>query len=164
MLAARIRRLRHLGQRAKGEHAELGYNERLDGLQATFLRVKLPRLDEWNERRREHARSYRELLDPAVRLVEEKPESPSIYHLFPVRFARRDAMAEALRSCGIETGVHYFPAVHRHQAWVGSSLRHAALPNAEAWAAEELSLPMHPDLRRDEIDRVVNAVHKSLGA
>ena len=64
LLAARLRRLRNLGQRAKGEHVELGYNERLDALQAALLRVKLPHLDAWNQRRREHARAYRELLDP----------------------------------------------------------------------------------------------------
>jgi dTDP-3-amino-3,4,6-trideoxy-alpha-D-glucose transaminase len=159
LLAARIRRLRHLGQRGKGEHVELGFNERLDGLQAAMLRVKLPHLDAWNDRRREHARMYRELLDPAVRVVEEKPESPSIYHLFPARFDDRDAVAEALRGHGIETGIHYAPAVHGHEAWAESPLRHGALPNAEAWAAEELSLPMHPDLVSEEVERVVDAVH-----
>jgi dTDP-4-amino-4,6-dideoxygalactose transaminase len=164
MLAARVRRLRHLGQRAKGEHVELGFNERLDGLQAALLRVKLPHLDGWNEARREHARAYRELLDPTVRIVEEKPESPSIHHLFPVRFDDRDAVAEVLRRHGIETGIHYAPAVHGHEAWTESPLRHGALPNAEAWAAEELSLPMHPDLLPDEVERVADAVHAAASA
>jgi len=163
-LAARLRRLRNLGQRAKGEHIELGYNERLDGLQAALLRVKLPHLDGWNESRQEHAASYRELLAPEVRIVDERPESPSVHHLFAVRFQNRDAVAELLRKYGIETGVHYAPAVHGHPAWSGSSLRHGELPAAEAWAAQELSLPMHPDLQPGEIDRVADAVRDAISA
>jgi dTDP-4-amino-4,6-dideoxygalactose transaminase len=162
VLAARLRRLRNLGQRAKGEHVELGYNERLDGLQAALLRVKLAHLDEWNDARRAHAALYRELLEPSVTLVEERPESPSVHHLFPARFADRDAIAVTLRAQGIETGVHYSPAVHAHPAWKSGQLRHGQVPHSEAWAAEELSLPMHPDLRPDEITRVAEAVHAAI--
>ena len=158
VLAARIRRLRNLGQRAKGEHVELGYNERLDALQAALLRVKLPYLDGWNAARRRHASRYRELLPAMAEVVEERDDSPSIYHLFPVRFERRDVVAAALRASGIETGIHYAPAVHQHPAWHGRALVHGDLPQSEAWAAEELSLPMHPDLLPSEIDRVVEAV------
>jgi dTDP-3-amino-3,4,6-trideoxy-alpha-D-glucose transaminase len=164
VLAARLRRLRNLGQQTKGEHQVLGYNERLDALQAALLRVKLPHLDGWNEARRDHAALYRELLPGGVRIVDEKPASPSVHHLFATRVRNRDAMAEELRTYGVQTGVHYFPAVHKHEAWEGSTLRHGELPNSEAWAAEELSLPMHPDMRPDEIERVAEAVQKSIGA
>jgi dTDP-4-amino-4,6-dideoxygalactose transaminase len=162
MLAARLRRLRNLGQRAKGEHVELGYNERLDGLQAALLRVKLAHLDEWNEARRAHAALYRQLLHPAVRLVEERPETPSVHHLLPARFEDRASVAAVLKDHGIETGIHYAPAVHAHPAWREDQVRHGEVPNAEAWAAEELSLPMHPDLRPDEIERVADAVHAAV--
>lgn len=158
LLADRVRRLRHLGQRAKGEHVELGYNERLDALQAAFLRVKLPYLDEWNARRREHAERYRAGLPSAARCVTERPESPSVQHLFPVRFADRDAVAATLQRRGIDTGIHYAPAVHQHPAWADARMRYGPLPNSEAWAAQELSLPMHPDLRSEEIERVLEAV------
>jgi dTDP-4-amino-4,6-dideoxygalactose transaminase len=154
MLAARIRRLRNLGQRAKGEHVDQGYNERLDGLQAALLGVKLPRLDEWNDTRRAHTARYRELLPTTARIVEDRPESPCIYHLFPVRFDRRDEVAAMLRARGIQSGVHYAPPVHRH----------GELPVAESWAAEELSLPMHPGLRSDEIERVADAVYAATSA
>jgi dTDP-4-amino-4,6-dideoxygalactose transaminase len=164
VLAARVRRLRHLGQRAKGEHLELGYNERLDGLQAALLRVKLPYLDAWNGARRAHALRYRESLPAAAQLLEERPDSPCIYHLFPVRFQDRDAVAAGLGAHGIQTGVHYTPAVHGHPAWGDVTLIHGELPRAEAWAAEELSLPMHPDLRPDEIERVVGAVHQAVSS
>jgi dTDP-3-amino-3,4,6-trideoxy-alpha-D-glucose transaminase len=164
VVAARLRRLRNLGQRAKGKHVELGYNERLDALQAAMLRVKLPHLNDWNNARRAHAGRYRELLPAQVRVVEERPESPSIHHLFPTRFRDRDRVAEMLDGRGIDTGVHYAPAVHQHPAWNGSSLRCGALPVAEAWAAEELSLPMHPDLQPDQIERVADAIHAAVTA
>ena len=158
-LAARLRRLRNLGQRAKGEHLEIGYNERLDGLQAALLRVKLRHLDAGNQARRDHARRYRELLEPAVRLLAERVDADCVYHLMPARFANRDAVAEALGVRGVQTGIHYTPAMHGHPALLDCAVRHGELPEAEAWAREELSLPMHPDLRADEIERVAEAVH-----
>lgn len=159
VLAARLRRLRNLGQRAKGEHVELGYNERLDALQAAMLSVKLPYLDGWNRARQVHAERYRALLPDSVRVVEERPESASIHHVFAVRVEDRDAVARGLRLHGVETGIHYTPAVHEHPAWQGHSIVYGDLPEAEAWAAEELSLPMHPDLLPDEIERVVEALY-----
>jgi dTDP-3-amino-3,4,6-trideoxy-alpha-D-glucose transaminase len=162
LLATRLRRLRNLGQRVKGEHVEIGYNERLDGLQAALLRVKLPHLDRWNQQRREHATTYRELLPHEVRIVAETPDSPSIYHLFPTLFDNRDKVAAGLKARGVETGVHYAPAIHGHAAWGNLPLMHGSLPVAEMWAAEELSLPMHPDLSREEIERVADAVHTAV--
>jgi len=162
VIAARIRRLRNLGQRAKGEHVEIGYNERLDGLHAALLRVKLQHLDEWNRARRAHAARYRELLPSDARVLSEREDSPCIFHLFPARFDDREAVAATLRAYQIESAVHYAPAVHAHKAWTGSRLRHGDLPNSDAWAAEELSLPMHPDLRPEEIERVAEAVHAAI--
>ncbi|MFL5862883.1 MAG: DegT/DnrJ/EryC1/StrS family aminotransferase [Solirubrobacteraceae bacterium] len=166
LLASRLRRLRNLGQRTKAEHVEIGYNERLDGLQAALLRVKLEYLDGWNAARRDRAAEYREHLAGETRLLQERPESPCIYHLFPARFEERDRVAAALQAANIETGIHYPHAVHQHAAWTGSSLVYGDLPVAEAWAAQELSLPMHPDLTPGEIERVAQAVqsHKDLRA
>src|SRR3954469_19631445 len=84
-VANQARRWRHLGQLGKGDHHVLGFNERLDGLQAAFLRAKLPHLDGWNEARRARAAEYREALAGKLRLVEEREESPSVHHLFPIR-------------------------------------------------------------------------------
>jgi dTDP-4-amino-4,6-dideoxygalactose transaminase len=162
VIAERLRRLRNLGQRAKGEHVELGYNERLDGLQAALLRVKLQYLEQWNQARRAHAARYRDLLPAEAQLVHERADSPSVFHLFPARFDNRDDVAAALREQGIESAVHYAPAVHGHEAWREHPLRHGALPVSEDWAARELSLPMHPDLTRAEIERVAEAVHAAL--
>jgi dTDP-3-amino-3,4,6-trideoxy-alpha-D-glucose transaminase len=162
LLATRLRRLRNLGQRVKGEHVEIGYNERLDGLQAALLRVKLPHLDRWNQQRREHAATYRRLLPGQVRIASETPDTPSVYHLFPTLFENRDQVAAGLKARGVETGVHYAPAVHGHTAWANLPLMHGSLPVAEMWAAQELSLPMHPDLTGDEIEQVAAAVHTAV--
>jgi dTDP-4-amino-4,6-dideoxygalactose transaminase len=162
-LAARLRRLRNLGQRAKGEHVELGYNERLDALQAALLRVKLEYLDEWNAARRACAAGYHELLPPGIRPLEERLDSPCVYHLFATRLQDRDRVAALLRARGIQTGVHYSHAVHQHDAWSGQAVRHGRLPVAEAWAAEELSLPMHPDLTSFEIECVADALGALVG-
>ena len=158
LLASRLRRLRNLGQRVKGEHVELGFNDRLDGLQAALLRIKLEYLDDWNEARRARAAEYRELLPEGTVLMEERPESPCTYHLFPTRFGNRDWVADRLREAGIETGVHYDRAVHEHTAWEGHQLRRGDVRTAEAWAAEELSLPMHSDLTRSEVERVARVI------
>jgi dTDP-4-amino-4,6-dideoxygalactose transaminase len=156
-VAERARQLRNLGQRQKGEHMVVGYNDRLDGLQAAFLSAKLARLDSGNAIRRMHARTYREVLDGSVALLHERPATPCVYHLFPVRIAGRRAVAGALRRAGIATGVHYSPALHRQPALAGLTAVPDPPRRAEAWADSELSLPMSPALTRDEIHRAADA-------
>jgi dTDP-4-amino-4,6-dideoxygalactose transaminase len=155
-LAEKARILRHLGQRGKGEHLVAGYNERLDGLQAALLRVKLPHLDRWNRRRRELARLYGELLDGTVRLLNEREETPCIYHLFPVRTSGRDQLASQLAAAGISCGIHYSPAVHEQPPFAQAHGSDDRLGRASAWAREELSLPMDPGLRDAEAVRVAD--------
>lgn len=159
-LAARLRRLREatpLGE-------EGGRSQRLEGCQAALLRVKLARMDRWAEARRAHAARYRALLSREVRCVEERPYSPSVYHLLPARFENRDAVAAVLRAHHVGTAVHYSPTVSHHPALKHANVRHGGAPVADAWAAEELSLPMHPDLQPHEIERVVGAVHSAVDA
>src|SRR5256885_5254701 len=90
-LATRIRELRDLGQASKGEHLVVGYNERLDGLQAALLRVKLPHLDGWNAARRQRAQRLREGLPDDLVLLGERAATPCVYHIFPVRQHNRDS-------------------------------------------------------------------------
>jgi dTDP-3-amino-3,4,6-trideoxy-alpha-D-glucose transaminase len=151
-LARNARRIRNLGQERKGDHLVPGVNERLDGLQAAFLNVKLSGLDAANAARRRHALTYRGALEGRVRLLEERPETPCVFHLFPVRVPERHTVAATLRAAGVETGVHYSPPLHRQPALRGLTVESGELPNAEAWAREELSLPMSPRLRRAEIE------------
>jgi dTDP-4-amino-4,6-dideoxygalactose transaminase len=152
-LARQARMLRDLGRHGKGEHVVAGLTERLDGLQAAMLSVKLPHLDEWNEARRSHARTYRLLLGDSVRTLKEREQRSCVYHLFPVRTADRDTLGARLADEGIETGIHYSPAIHEQPAFAALDLR-GRFPVAQSWAAEELSLPLFPGLRRDEIERV----------
>ncbi|MFZ0377073.1 MAG: DegT/DnrJ/EryC1/StrS family aminotransferase, partial [Solirubrobacteraceae bacterium] len=84
-----------------------------------------------------------------VTLLKERLENSAVYHLMPARFEDRDAVAASLRASGIETGIHYAPAMDGHPALKGLATVSGAIPAARAWAAEELSLPMHPDLRAD---------------
>jgi dTDP-3-amino-3,4,6-trideoxy-alpha-D-glucose transaminase len=158
-LADRVRELRHLGQRGKGEHVTVGYNERLDGLQAALLRVKLPHLDAWNQARRAHAARLRDGLPDELVLLGERPGTPCVYHLFPVRHPERERLAELLRADGIQVGLHYSPAAHEHAAFAGllAGSLPVELPHARAWAAEELSLPMFAELTDAETERVLEA-------
>jgi len=160
-VASRARALRDLGQRRKGEHEFLGFNERLDGLQAAFLRVKLPYLDDWNAARREHAKRYRSGLGGSqVRCLGETVDSPCVFHLFPVRTPARDGDLERLQAAGIGAGIHYTPALHHQPAIAESTVIPAAgaLPVTERWAHEQLSLPMFPELLPAEVDRVVETL------
>lgn len=160
-LAAGVRKLRDLGRSPDGRHELRGYNERLDGLQAAFLRAKLPQVDEWNQARRRLAERYRRALAdmPEVTLLEERPDSPCIYHLFAIRLARRDRVARAMGQAGVASGVHYPVAVPDHPAL--AHLPQADVPVARDWAARELSLPMFPELRDDEVDAVVAALRQA---
>jgi dTDP-4-amino-4,6-dideoxygalactose transaminase len=133
-----------------------------------MLAIKLRRLNQANETRRELAARYRAGLDRSVRPLAERAGSSCVYHLFPVRVPERDAVATALRRSGIEVGVHYSPALHGHPALRRVAQTPTELPRAEAWAAEELSLPMSPYLRVAEVDRVAEAcgmaVKRAVGA
>lgn len=155
-LAAAARRFRDLGRLGGQEHIVVGYNERLDGLQAAFLRVKLRHLEGYNDARRERASRYREQLDGAVELLEEHSGSRCIYHLFPIRVAERDRLGAELRARGIATGVHYPVAVPDHPAL--PELADYDTPIARDWATRELSLPIFPELTGDELDQVAVAV------
>ena len=158
-LADTARSLRDLG-RHDGEHVLAGYNERLDTLQAAFLSVKLDHLDGWNEQRRAHAAAYRERLDGSVELPAEAPGGSAIYHLFAIRSDDRDALAAALRTRGIGTGIHYPLSLPDQPAL--PMLHGTEAPVARDWAARELSLPMFPGLTNAEIDAVCQAVGDAL--
>jgi dTDP-4-amino-4,6-dideoxygalactose transaminase len=153
-LAERARQLRDIGQRRKGEHVVAGFNERLDGLQAALLSVKLKRLDSWNEDRLGWAAAYRQALAGSVRLLEERTSDSCVYHLFPVRVPERDELRERLEAAGISTGVHYSPALHEQPALAGRFRQPGDLAVSEEWAREELSLPIFPGLGREPVERV----------
>ncbi len=161
-IAERCRRLRNLGQRSKGDHTEAGFNERLDGMQAAWLRVKLARLERSNEARRGRASLYREVLPDDCRTLAEDPRAECVYHLFPIRVNDRDRVREHLLQSGVATGIHYSPALHRQPLFADLGLANGELPNAAAWSREEVSLPMFAELTDDEVQRVGEAVGLAL--
>jgi dTDP-4-amino-4,6-dideoxygalactose transaminase len=154
-IAATARCLRHLGQRAKGEHVVAGFNERLDTLQAAILRIKLRRLDEGNQARREIARIYRELLPASAVTLPQRDAADDVYHLFPIRVSDRDRIAGELKASGIGSGIHYSPAVHQQPPFADHQCE---CPVAGAWAREELSMPMFPGLTETEVHRTCKAL------
>lgn len=164
-VASACRVLRDYGQRAKYVHDELGLNSRLDELHAAILRTALlPRLDAWTRRRREVAAQYLDGLRGAkgVVLPPVPDGSDSVWHLFPTLVVGdRAAAMKKLADLGIQSAVHY-PRLAPHQpALVGIPFEAPAMPLAERFAAEELSLPIHPLLTDAEVVRVIDAV-KSL--
>jgi dTDP-4-amino-4,6-dideoxygalactose transaminase len=153
-IAERARQLRDIGQRRKGEHVVPGFNERLDGLQAAFLSVKLKHLDAWNADRRVWAAAYREALAGSARLLEERAADSCVYHLFPIRVPERDELRARLESEGVSTGIHYSPALHEQPALAGRFRRVDELSTSESWAREELSLPIFPGFGQERVERV----------
>lgn len=158
-VATAARKFRDLGRASTGSHDLPGYNERLDGLQAALLDVKLNHLDAWNEARRRIAAAYRERLD-GVELVEERPDSPSIHHLFPIRVHDRTAFANDLARRGIATRVHYPLALPDQPSL--PELRKSDAPVARDWARREVSLPMFPGLTEMELETTIEAVNSAV--
>lgn len=158
-LAATSRQLRDLG-RAGPSHDLMGGNERLDGVQAAWLRVKLRHLDGWNAARRELAAAYDSALGPAARPLPQSDGATGNYHLYPVRLPDRDGVAKALNGQGVSTGVHYPLALPDQPAL--PMMHGVDAPNARRWAAEELSLPIFPGMTEAELEIVVGAASRLL--
>lgn len=162
-IAERIRTLRNYGSQRKYVNEVLGYNSRLDPIQAAILRVKLRHLDEWNRRRRAIADLYNQQLAATDLVLPATAKgSASSWHLYVVRSPRRDAISEALKTAGIETLIHYPIAAHQQQAYASQAL--PALPLAEQLAAEVLSLPIGPHLSLQQAERVATAVKAIAGS
>ncbi len=158
-LAAQARRLRDLGRDGDGAHRVRGYNERLDGLQAAFLRTKLPHLEAWTAARRAIAAEYVARLEGEVEVLEESPDSPCTYHVFPVRVSRRDDLMRELTRAGISTRIHY-PLALPDQPALDDPDPPRPVATARDWARRELSLPIFPGMTQDELDSVVRVVNE----
>jgi dTDP-4-amino-4,6-dideoxygalactose transaminase len=159
-VARQVKILRNVGQQKKYLHTIQGYNSRLDEMQAAILRVKLRGLDGRNKRRRTIAAAYRTAFSRLpLRCVEASPGVTPNYHLFVIEVPRRDELVRYLAKRGIETGIHYPIPVHLQPCMKPPGLRHKDLPITEACATRVLSLPMFPELKADEIARVITSVH-----
>lgn len=162
-VAREVRELRVHGGLEKYIHRIIGYNSRLDELQAAVLRIKLRRLDEWIELRRRHAARYHELLsDLEVKLPREQPWARHAYHLYTIRTPRRDEIVAAFEAADIGHALHYRLPSHRQEALRRFDFDPADFPETERAAAEVISLPMYPELTEEQIEQVCEVVHEAL--
>ena len=160
-LAQRVRIIRDHGQNKKYHHLIEGYNGRLDALQAAILRIKLPHLKQWNEKRRNVAEIYNELLKGAqVKTPIEPRWSQGIYHLYVVRLERRDEVQKYLAQRDIQTGLHYPVPLHLQEAYLNVGYHEGDFPVTEQLAREILSLPMYPQLERAQQTAVADALQQ----
>jgi dTDP-4-amino-4,6-dideoxygalactose transaminase len=162
-LARRIRMIRDHGQSKKYHHQVEGYNGRLDAMQAALLQVKLPFLEEWNASRRDLAENYNQMLRgvEGVRTPYEPRWSRSNYHLYVVVCAgKRDELHRHFTEKSIGAGLHYPIPLHLQQAYAYLGCVEGALPVTERLAKKILSLPMYPQLKREQQERVVEAINQ----
>ena len=159
-LVAKVRAIRNYGSDYKYHHIYKGINSRLDEIQAAFLRVKLPHLDEDNERRREIAGRYvREISNPRIELPLLPPDSDGhVWHVFAVTCTQRDRLIRHLEERGIQTNIHYPTPPHKQGAYV--ELGGGTFPISERMHREIVSLPMSPVLTNEEVSEVVEAVNE----
>jgi dTDP-4-amino-4,6-dideoxygalactose transaminase len=157
--------LRNHGGTVKYQHPELGFNSRLDTLQAVVLRAKLQRLDAWNAQRRAAAERYTDLLSTVegVQTPREFAGNVHVWHLYVVRVDDRDRVLAALNAAGIGAGIHYPVPVHLQGAY--RDLGHVAgdFPAAETAAARILSLPIYPGITTEQQERVVAELQAAIG-
>jgi len=165
-LAEKLRLLRNLGSVVKYHHPTVGFNSRLDTIQAAVLKVKLKHLPRWNEARRQCAHAYSELLatEPMVIAPRTMPYNSHVFHLYVVQVPERDSVLGGLHAAGIGAGIHYPVPVHLQGAYVSLGHAEGDFPNAERLAQRCLSLPLFPELQEDQIAVVVDALRDQLHA
>lgn len=163
-LRSRIQMLRDHGQSGKHEHSAIGWNARMDGIQAAVLSLKLRHLEEGNNARRAHAQLYDELLDGESRVTRPyvAPHNLHAYHIYAVRVSNRDEVFSRMKARGINCAVHYPVPIHLQKAYGFLGLGPGSFPIAERCAREFLSLPMYPELRPDQIHLVVDTLKECL--
>ncbi len=164
-LAERLRELRNYGSKVKYHNNVIGYNSRLDELQAAFLRVKLPHLDADNRRRAQIAQRYLAAFQGLALTLPFVPEfAEPAWHLFVVRHRQRDALVKRLGKLGIATMIHYPVAPHLQPAYATMNLGHGSLPISEAMHAQVLSLPIGPTQSDAQTEQVITAVREAVTA
>ncbi|MCE9637859.1 MAG: DegT/DnrJ/EryC1/StrS family aminotransferase, partial [Planctomycetes bacterium] len=164
--AERLKTLRAHGGKMRYFHDEVGWNSRLDSLQAAVLNVKLPLLDAWSDARRRNA----EYLDRALAGVDGVRTPPvgagkrHIYNQYVIRAARRDELQKHLQERGIGTSIYYPLSLHEQKCFEDLGYKPGRFPESERACKENLSIPVHPELTEGERDHVVSAIRKFYGA
>lgn len=161
-LANRVRMLRTHGWQQKYYPEILGYNSRLDTLQAAILRVKLGYVDRWNSRRRQLAEEYNQTLSgySDLTLPYQAPGVQHVYHLYVIRFPARDRLQQRLKESGIASSVYYPQPLHLSDPCRGLGYQPGDFPNAEGASRETLAIPLYPEMTQEQVNRVMAVVKK----
>lgn len=159
-LAQKLRELRNYGQANKNVHSRLGFNARLDTIQAAVLRVKLPYLETWNQQRAAVAKAYDDLLQElGLTLPRKKQHCSHIYHLYVVQHPQRNELLDHLRQHDVHGGIHYPSPIHQALSFLKVRTFPDGVPIAQDVANKILSLPIYPELSPEGIEQVVDAVN-----
>jgi dTDP-4-amino-4,6-dideoxygalactose transaminase len=162
-LADTVRKLRTHGWQKKYYPEVLGFNSRLDELQAAILRVKLKYLDRWNKQRHVIASKYRPLLEgTGIELPWEAPYAKHVYHLYIVRMKGRESVQEHLRSAGIASSVYYPLPLHLVEPYRHLGYTPGAFPEADQASRETLAIPLYPEMQEEQIQAVVQSLRQVL--
>lgn len=158
----RLLKLRDYGRQSRYEHVTLGYNSRLDTVQAAILRIKLRHLDRWNSMRRANAMIYAEKLNDVsgITAPQEADYAKHIYHVYAVRLKNRDKIVDELNKKGINALIHYPKPLHLQQVYIGLGYKEGDFPVSEKAAREVMSLPMYPHLKEKQITFIVDTLKK----
>jgi dTDP-4-amino-4,6-dideoxygalactose transaminase len=159
-MAERLRSLRNHGSIVRYHHDEIGYNSRLDEIQAGILRVKLKRIETYNKLRRDRAKQYGELLAgiPGVKTPVEHDGYFHVYHQYTILTENRDAVMKALSDRGIASMIYYPIPLHLQKSYADLGYRKGDFPMTESLADRVLSLPMYPELRPEDVDLVCETI------
>lgn len=164
-IAEKVRQLRNYGQRERYYHSIKGFNSRLDELQAGILNVKLPHLDRLNNRRREIAEKYHQLLQKFnITCPQNHPDCYHVYHLYVIRVKNRELFQQLLVEKGINTLIHYPIPVHLQDSYPECRLQSEYLPITEKFSSEIVSLPLYPDLTDEEVDYILEVLNDILSS
>lgn len=163
-LAAELRMLRFHGCQTKYYHEKIGYNSRLDEIQAAILRVKFRHLDSWNEARRQAAAGYDQLLQGLpLSLPGRDPKANPIYHLYVLRTDKRKQVMAQLSEAGIANAIYYPVPLHLQKAFRDLGYKEGDFPVAERAAQEALAIPCYPELNREQQEHVAAVIRSALG-
>jgi dTDP-4-amino-4,6-dideoxygalactose transaminase len=163
-LAEHLLSLRNHGSKVRYHHEEVGFNSRLDEIQAAIIRVKFKHIDAYNAMRRNNAALYsRFLADPGIRTPSEQSRTKHVFHQYTIRVKNRDAVKQKLDAGRITSSMIYYPVpLHQQAAYKELGMKPGSLPVSELVAREVLSLPMYPELTEEQIKQVAGAVKAAL--
>ncbi|HJP17872.1 MAG TPA: DegT/DnrJ/EryC1/StrS family aminotransferase [Nitrospinota bacterium] len=159
-IASKLNMLRNYGEENKYINKIKGFNSRLDEIQAAVLRVKLKKLDHWNEMRRKHANSYNSSLRDGIITPVEKEYSKHVFHLYVIRTQNRDEIKEWLKNKGILTSIHYPLPVHFQRSYKDLCYKKNNFPITEKYSLEILSLPIFPELNKEQEEYTCEVINK----